>query len=523
MQSERLPKSLRSLQAQEQELAQILSSSLTQISEQAGQQLEVGKIKTDGQLHDYLSKQVGLKISDKSVCKNHCSPFEALADAFFARSVVAVWKASRGFGGKTVMLAGLTYAELNDLGANIALLGGSGEQAARSYEYHTGDQPNLPDTFWQHPAAKKELLVGEITQKNTRLSNGGRIRIQMASTKSVRGGHPQRLRIDEVDEVQVALIDAALGQPMAARGIPAQTVLSSTHHYANGAMTEFLSRARLNDWPIFEWCWRENLEANGGWLPQAEVDAKRKTVSNQMWENEYDLQEPAPDSRAIDQDAVERMFDKELGEFKGELGEYIEIEPPMEVCTSEECAVEHEGVPRDYPVGSTPDGLCLVCKSDLKPAEYSHSADWAKKKDYTVIITWRRDVKPMRWVAFERSGRKPWPIMVAKFDERQKRYGSVYAVHDGTGVGDVVGDYLTTAAEGFIMVGRERANLLSEYIAAIERDEIRAPHIVWAHNEHKMASVEDVYKSSTAHHLPDSMAAGALGYRACNYTHGIFI
>jgi hypothetical protein len=51
----------------------------------------------------------------------------------------------------------------------------------------------------------------------------------MASQKSIRGPHPQRLRIDEADDVALGLLDAAMGQPMSKPGIAKQTVFSGTH------------------------------------------------------------------------------------------------------------------------------------------------------------------------------------------------------------------------------------------------------------------------------------------------------
>ena len=61
------------------------------------------------------------------------------------------------------------------------------------------------------------------------------------------------------------------------------------------------------------------------------------------------------------------------------------------------------------------------------------------------------------------------------------------------------------------MVGRARSDMLSNYIAAIERRELVAPMIKFMYGEHKYASVDDVYGSGAGAHLPDTIAAGALG------------
>ena len=53
--------------------------------------------------------------------------------------------------------------------------------------------------------------------------------------------------------------------------------------------------------------------------------------------------------------------------------------------------------------------------------------------------------------------------------------------------------------------------MLSDYIAAIENDEFIAPYIEVMEGEHRLASLNDVYGSG---HLPDTISAGALAYRA---------
>ena len=62
-----------------------------------------------------------------------------------------------------------------------------------------------------------------------------------------------------------------------------------------------------------------------------------------------------------------------------------------------------------------------------------------------------------------------------------------------------------------LVVSKTRATILSEYIKAIENDEIRAPRVQWAYAEHKYATYNDLYGSG---HLPDSICAGALAYHA---------
>ena len=422
-------------------------------------------ITSEETLRDFVRLAWGVSFPDVEVCPNHSTPWRIFADAYFARYPVIVLHGSRGFAGKSFLLAVLGLTEAVALGADVNVLGGSGEQSRRVLD-HMRDR-------WAHDGSPSYLLTGE-ARTETRLANGATIEALMASQASVRGPHPQRLRLDEIDEMDLSILDAAMGQPMSKNGVRAQTVMSSTRQYADGTMTAIMQRAAEKDWPVHEICYRENLEPHG-WLTQAQVEQKRGEITAAMWETEYELQEPSPESRAIQSVAVEDCFDKSLGIFEGAAHEYIEIEPPI------------------------PD------------VQYATGADWARSKDWTIITTFRADTRPKRCVAWERTGRLDWPVMIGRYTERRKRYpGS--GLHDGTGLGDVVASY--AGEDGFIMSGQARADLLSEYIAAIERRELVYPFIRWCYNEHKYASREDVYAGGSVHHLPDSICAGALGWRA---------
>jgi hypothetical protein len=420
-------------------------------------------------LKQYLLQTFGIVLPDQRVCEHHSTPFQAFADAYFARSSVSIWKGSRGFGGKTYMLALLGLTEALTLNADVSILGGSGEQSARVNEYIAG-------FYWKVDEATRAMFRGEPVTREARFTAGATIRALMASQKSVRGPHPQRLRMDEADEVDLSILDSAMGQPMRAGDVHTQVVFSSTHQYSDGTMTELLKRAKDKSWPVHEWCWRETSNEIDGWLSMEEVEQKRADVTQVMWDTEYDLQEPSSESRAIVTEKVETMFRRDLGYFRGALRERIEIEQPE------------------------------------AGARYSTGADWARKQDYTIIVTIRHDCRPMRVVAFQRRGREPWPAMIAAFDAQCSKYRG-RAFHDGTGIGDVIGQYMKTPARGVIMAGQDRRDLLSEYVAAIESGTIIAPMIDYMYGEHKFASVDDLYKSGDGFHLPDTISAGALAFR----------
>jgi hypothetical protein len=66
---------------------------------------------------------------------------------------------------------------------------------------------------------------------------GNRIVALMASTKSVRGPHPQRLRLDEVDEIKQGDPGRRPGPADGKGGIKSHVVGASTHQYPDGTMT----------------------------------------------------------------------------------------------------------------------------------------------------------------------------------------------------------------------------------------------------------------------------------------------
>lgn len=446
--------------------------------------------KNDDDLWQLVVDLWNIEIPRVAVCthKGHVAPFDAFSEAFFARTPISIWHASRGLGGKSVLLATLALTEAVVLAAKVNLLGGSGEQSERVLKYMYGEE--VPNIMWGSRTAPKYLVSGGYERgalkKETALDNGGYIRALMASSRSVRGPHPERLRLDEIDEMDLGIFDAAMGQTMAVRGIPAQTVGSSTWHNASGTMTEILRRAEDKGWPVRQWCYKENLKSNGGWLPDEEVGRKKSETSDVMFQIEYDLQEPNPEDRAIDPQSVIDMFNPELGEYAGSLDQTVRIEEPK------------------------------------KGFRYYIGTDWAKRTDFTIIWVFKEymdgEDTRFRLVSFMRTGRKPWPALVSMLERTKVKFvnvageENVFSLHDETGIGDVISDYMEDGVStGVWMAGRLRATILSDYISALEHGMFEAPMIKWAYKEHEYASVDDIFGSG---HLPDTIQAGALAYHA---------
>ena len=437
----------------------------------------------DEELFWWVLATWGVKIPRKAVCPGHVAPFTAFADAYYARHSTAVWKASRGFGGKTMLLSILGMSELASLGAYATILGGSGAQSLRVHE--------TMQEAWNYQGSPSYLLSRDPTKFDTYLTNGGHARTLMASTKSVRGPHPQRMRLDEIDEMEMKVLESAQGQPMRKKNadgewVETSTVMSSTHQYPNGTMTKILKRAKESDWPVFHWCYKETSNPVDGWLTEDEINRKRGEITKAMWEAEYDLQEPSFEGRAIDEASVDAMFDPDLGVAPANEGKYIEIEGPQET--------------RDYVTG----------------------VDWAKSRDFTIIWTFDSTEEPWKTVAFEKIQRRPWPAMIDRLNKRLERYGGKVA-HDATGLGGVIDDYIVVPRNvrprdihAVILGGKNRSDMITNYISGIEQKLLKAPRLLSVYDDHRFATPDDLYNGSASSHLPDSIAAGALAWSLRN-------
>lgn len=432
-------------------------------------------VRSEEELRDLLLRHFGVRLPDRRCCHGHVSPWEFFCDAYFARHSVIVLKGSRGLAGKTWTLALLSLVEAVNLRANVVLLGGSGAQSARIHK--------AMETFWNHPLSPRHLLASDPLRMTTRFTTGNEIIALTASQRSISGPHPHRLRLDEVDEMDWRIFERSMGQTLSTSDGPkAQTVIASTHQNADGTFSKVLELAAEKGWPVVEWCWRETLKSDdnpNGWLPPSEVERKRSEMTADMWRTEVELQEPSSEGRAVDIDAVERMFRRDLGDTDGKSGKDEEFAAPV--------------------AGGT----------------YAHGADWGKRRDYCGVASLRTDTRPMRFVAFYRDRKKPYHLMTPVLSRRLERFGG-HGAHDAHGVGDVIRETLVVPGDSTLddytaWQGAQRIALFSEYIAAIERGEVEAPLSEPWYRAHRYVTNDDLYGAG---HPPDEFVACALAYRA---------
>lgn len=445
---------------------------------------------TDEELWEYTAAIAGVEIPRSSCCPQHISPFEAFANAYFARDAVSIWWASRGLGGKSFLLSTLAWVELISLKANVTVLGGSADQSENVLQYL--------EKRWAGEYAPKHLLNGDPSKRLTTLTTNNTIRALTASQKSVRGPHPERLRLDEVDEMDQSIFEAALGQPIS-RHIASQTVIASTRQNLGGTMDYALNLAKAKGWRVYQWCYKCNLEPDG-WLTKLEVERTKGRIPADMWNKEYELQEPTPKDRAIDTASVTRMFAPK---------------PHMYPTILEPIVDDDEKGPIEF-------------ETPVRGMPYAHGIDWGQSNDYTVMNTYRplsqedlssdnQDKTRWKLVGFHRFRRDTWPNAVGYLNKRLQRWGGA-AFHDATGLGVVLNQYLIIPdgchVEGVWLGGQYRAEIFKAYILAIESDRLFCPPIQSAENEHKFVSEQALFASG---HPPDTFIAGALAFAATKH------
>lgn len=456
---------------------------------------------TDEELWWCIKTLFGVSLPTAKVCEEHVSPFHAVAHAFFGKEPnYAVWYAARG-SGKSLALAVLGLIKAFVMDCDVTILGGSMTQSKNVAEHMAKLMAyrNAP-TYAMEKRTATEL----------RLHSQKTIRPLPASQTTVRGPHPPLQLLDEVDEMELGIYDASMGQAMEQNNhwgetIPEYIVASSTWQNPEGTFTEVIDRARRNGMPIFSWCHRELVVSAAnphGWMTERFIESKRKTVSAQMWKTEYLLAEPSGASRAFDLDKLEQIF----------------VPYPMPISMIDK-GDEERSWTWDEPV---PNG------------QYSVGADWAKEQDYTVISVVRIDITPHRLVKLTKINRRPYPVMIGIMNRDVLRYHA-HGVHDRTGLGNVVDDYVdfSDMVEGFTMVGRPRTQLLLDYITAVEHDDYQLPTAVvkdvydqdgrpvtlpgleYLKRAHRATTVADVYAPGKWNgHLPDEVSSMALSHRS---------
>ena len=308
---------------------------------------------TDDELYELVKALWGITIPRHKVCADHDAPFDAFADAYFNRMPQILIHGSRGLCGKSRLMCILGLTKAAVLGSDVNIVGGSLNQSINIH--------NTIRDAWEHDHAPK-YLIKEETATRIKLTNKAIIMPLTASQKTVRGPHPPSLLLDEIDEMDLAIFDASLGQPMPQENwkgdiIRPKTVMTSTWQYPDKTFADGTQRFKEEDNRSTAGATRTpRTRSTAGWTRRPSREAR--DIPAEMWRVEYDLGEPSIGNRAIDSEAVEPMFS--LPEDRSSR---------RSPRTTRSTEFEEPKQDREYVIG----------------------ADWAQAQDWTVITRGRRD------------------------------------------------------------------------------------------------------------------------------------
>ena len=218
---------------------------------------------TKRDLKNYVKVFLGINVPDKRICPEHSSPMDYLWHSFSADLIgvrhskrklppnadAVIW-ANRS-GGKTELAAVSTLLDcIFKPNCQVRILGGSGEQATRMYEYLTSFLHN----------GFEYLLAGPTLKSKCRFTNGSAVEVLTQSSTSVRGQHIQKLRCDELELFDEDVFAAAKFTTQSTQNITAAMEFISTMHRPYGLMQKVVSSAPHIGTPVFKWCIWEVIE-----------------------------------------------------------------------------------------------------------------------------------------------------------------------------------------------------------------------------------------------------------------------
>ncbi len=275
--------------------------------------------RTRRDLKNYVKVFLGIEVPDKRICPEHNRPMDYLWHSFSsdfaaerpANSDAIVW-ANRS-GGKTELAAVATLLDcVFKPSCQVRILGGSGEQSGRMYEYLTGFLHN----------GFEEFLFGPVLKEKCRFANNSAVEVLTQSATSVRGQHVQKLRCDEVELFDKDVFAAAKFTTQSTAGIAAAMESISTMHRPYGLMQKIVSSAGRLGTPVFKWCVWEVIEkctdrncsqcplrddcrgrakSANGYLKIDDCVTQRRRASRASWEAEMLCKRPSLENVVFDE------------------------------------------------------------------------------------------------------------------------------------------------------------------------------------------------------------------------------
>jgi hypothetical protein len=210
---------------------------------------------TPDALWNWVLAFTGVNVARGRVCRDHSPPFEWFSQQFFNPPPEVLIMGGRGVG-KSFIEACLTHLESRFTPRlETSVLGGAKAQAMQTVQALKGAVLD-----GRGPGGSDRDTLERLLSDKAVYRNGSRVSILAASETSVRGPHVQRLRLDEVDEIDEELRESSLGMCMGLRGTEPSISMTSTWHRVAGPMTALMERADAGELPRYRTCTFDVLE-----------------------------------------------------------------------------------------------------------------------------------------------------------------------------------------------------------------------------------------------------------------------
>ncbi len=275
-------------------------------------------------LKNYVKVFLGIDVPDIRICPQHNTPMDYLWYSFSAdfaaegkvNADAIVW--ANRTGGKTELAAVATLLDcVFKPNCRVRILGGSGEQSGRMYQYLTA-------FLWN---GFEEFLAGPALKAKCHFVNNSSVEVLTQSATSVRGQHIHKLRCDEVELFDEDVFAAAKFTTQSTENLVAAMELISTMHRPYGLMQKIVSSADRFSTPVFKWCVWEVIEkctdrncsqcplwgdcqgkarVADGYLKIDDCVTQMRRASRAGWEAEMLCKRPSLENVVFDEFDVER-------------------------------------------------------------------------------------------------------------------------------------------------------------------------------------------------------------------------
>lgn len=235
---------------------------------------------SDDDLYAWIVKNIGVYIPRESVCEDHTSPFQFLADLYFERVPNALALANRG-GSKTFIVALLHFLNSTyKAGCGSLSFGATEAQGNRCYG-------NIEDWCYERDpdtGRRTDNVLSFIRDKpkksQTVWKTGSVVEVVAGSENAVSGPHPAKAHGDEIDQMERGVWNQSRGMAVTNRAtgplpmwmerfkgmIPPQDIATSTRNSTRGLMQELLDEiaedvkdGNIAQFILYMWCIWETI------------------------------------------------------------------------------------------------------------------------------------------------------------------------------------------------------------------------------------------------------------------------